>query len=286
MFTQKAAFALALGLLGCTGTIPEGRFACATESECPDGWVCGADQRCYSGSGARCANDGECADGLFCNGGERCDPPASDADARGCVAGSAVECGAGEVCDELADVCGPACSTDEDGDGAVSMACGGDDCDDSDAENYPGNAELCDGEDNDCNGQIDAEVCLGLSCGTLPEPLPPSILPICSAATQAAARACPANIPCIDAALRADPSDTCGPCGLWQATVCASRNGCAAEFAAFSCCSEMRGCASATDEACVTMNCSEPLAQLAVCSVTITPECWDPDFSYFRQCFP
>ena len=34
----------------------------------------------------------------------------------------------------------------------------GDDCDDDDPENYPGNNEACDGQDNDCDGQIDNDV--------------------------------------------------------------------------------------------------------------------------------
>ncbi len=29
------------------------------------------------------------------------------------------------------------------------------DCDDNDANNYPGNTEVCDGQDNDCDGQVD-----------------------------------------------------------------------------------------------------------------------------------
>ncbi|MEM9072969.1 MAG: MopE-related protein, partial [Myxococcota bacterium] len=42
-------------------------------------------------------------------------------------------------------------SCDEDGDGVESPACGGLDCDDSDPERFPGNPEVCDEVDNDCD---------------------------------------------------------------------------------------------------------------------------------------
>src|SRR6185369_659987 len=45
---------------------------------------------------------------------------------------------------------------DRDGDGVT--ACGGD-CDDADASTHPGAFELCDGRDNDCNGEIDEGRC-------------------------------------------------------------------------------------------------------------------------------
>ncbi|MCZ7679250.1 MAG: putative metal-binding motif-containing protein [Sandaracinaceae bacterium] len=111
--------------------------------------------------GEVCSGDPGCDDGLFCNGAERCDPGASGADSRGCVGGTS-PCGEGEVCDETAGECRPECA-DADGDGHGALECGGDDCDDLDANRFPGNVEVCDGSahDEDCNpdtfGFIDAD---------------------------------------------------------------------------------------------------------------------------------
>lgn len=47
---------------------------------------------------------------------------------------------------------------DDDGDGAPSMMCAAGatpDCDDGDADNFPGNAESCNGRDEDCDGVAD-----------------------------------------------------------------------------------------------------------------------------------
>lgn len=82
--------------------------------------------------------------------------------------------GAPELCDGQINDCGtatlPTDEVDDDGDGyvdctidaggwdGVGSVVGGDDCDDNDSNNYPGNTEVCDGQDNDCDGMIDEGV--------------------------------------------------------------------------------------------------------------------------------
>jgi len=48
-----------------------------------------------------------------------------------------------------------ASSCDADGDGHERIACGGDDCDDTRADIYPGAVDTCDGDDNNCDGVVD-----------------------------------------------------------------------------------------------------------------------------------
>jgi hypothetical protein len=47
---------------------------------------------------------------------------------------------------------------DFDGDGAGDPVCGGNDCDDNNAAIFPGNLEICDGLDNDCDAATDETV--------------------------------------------------------------------------------------------------------------------------------
>lgn len=104
---------------------------------------------------ATCRADRDCDDGLYCNGIELCRPATRGADVRGCVAAARPACAIGQVCNEGTDRCEASCphERDADRDGRISMACGGDDCDDHNPNRFPGNPEICDeaGRDEDCD---------------------------------------------------------------------------------------------------------------------------------------
>jgi hypothetical protein len=83
------------------------------------------------------------------------------------------------ACDEATDDCVSCDEPDADGDGAASIACGGDDCDDGDADVSPDATEICDtaGVDEDCDpntlgerdidgdGRTSSVCCNGDTCG-------------------------------------------------------------------------------------------------------------------------
>jgi hypothetical protein len=127
--------------------------------------------------GRRCARASDCDDGLFCNGSEDCVDTL-------CVRGAPPCDAVAEQCDEVGASCSAIECTpdvaDVDDDLRRSGACGGDDCDDSDGNRYPGNHEVCDtaGHDEDCDpetfgvrdldmdGEPDAACCNGDVCGS------------------------------------------------------------------------------------------------------------------------
>ena len=92
---------------------------------------------------ATCGAPDACDDHLFCTGVETC------VSGR-CTVGVS-PCHAGQTCDEGAMHCFTTCAVnqDADGDDARAQECGGMDCDDNDAQRYPGRAEVCDVNDHD-----------------------------------------------------------------------------------------------------------------------------------------
>ncbi len=130
-----------------------------------------------SDTSSACSADTDCDDATYCNGVERCMPGATGADARGCLAGT-TPC-PGTTCEEATRQCGDACAEpDADGDGFAALACGGDDCDDGNADVSPDATEVCDllvdedcdpstrGErDDDGDDYEDERCCNGDDCG-------------------------------------------------------------------------------------------------------------------------
>jgi hypothetical protein len=109
-----------------------------------------------SAQAQQCVRDNDCNVGRsFCGGEYRCMPGGAGADARGCIRPTAARCAANQSCDEANQRCVSGCSVtpDADRDGHRNLQCGGDDCDDQDANTFPGNNEVWDAADHDedCN---------------------------------------------------------------------------------------------------------------------------------------
>jgi hypothetical protein len=148
----------------CTaGHCKPGYYPCTGSTQ-----ICNeATTSCTTGTIPQCTTDQSCTNNVFCDGVERCMPGAAGADGRGCVAGPGNPCQANQVCQEGSQRCVSNCpSPDTDGDGHRSQSCGGDDCDDSDPNRFPGNPEVCIANvqmwhDEDCDpmtfGALDAD---------------------------------------------------------------------------------------------------------------------------------
>lgn len=135
-----------------------GTGACATDSDCNDGFSCTIDT-CTEGvcSSVIGPNTGAtaCPPGKLCKLGEGCVAVLICANDETCIQQLGDDaCKTNIHCDAATSVCAYD-TLDKDADGHPPAVCGGKDCDDSMAGTYPGAPELCDGKDNSCNGMID-----------------------------------------------------------------------------------------------------------------------------------
>ena len=161
-------------------------MVCTTDEACDDGEYCNGPERC--------APEDALANALGCVTGDRpcaldqgcdellreCTDDCMDGDGDGVAAAACggADCddanpdrhpGATEVCDDVDDDCDPRTfgGYDIDGDGFVRAACCnddggtlfcGEDCNDNDRTTSPTSPEVCDGRDNDCDGDVDEGV--------------------------------------------------------------------------------------------------------------------------------
>ena len=136
---------------------------CTLDVDCASGQTCSMRGRCVgvdptdggivADAIVLCARNADCANSTYCDGMERCMPGAQGADTHGCLPASAPACPTGATCDEAARTC-TGCNEDVDMDHVRSIRCGGLDCDDNDANRFPGNPETCSGDpthDEDCD---------------------------------------------------------------------------------------------------------------------------------------
>ena len=156
----------------------------------PSGDVCDPDELCAGVAGQACPADTvepdgtSCADGTVCNGAETCQ-------AGACTAGIAPNCADGNVC--TADFCDAAlgCDSTNVPDGSLGVVCdtgllgvcadgvqfcttGSLSC----QQNVESSEEICDGLDNDCDGDVDERDGGGSVCNT-PPVVDASLEPIC-----------------------------------------------------------------------------------------------------------
>ena len=191
----------------CNGLIDDGldqdfdNFrVCDAPADCDD-----TDPLVYPGAAETCNEEDDNCDGLVDNGlgtefldqdNDGFTPCADDCDDNP-VDGWLSYPGAQEACDEKDNDCDGEEDNEDlldmDGDGSAGpypgclQVYGSVDCDDTDATVFPGNAEICDSIDNNCNGQIDENLDFDLDgftscqgdCDSLDGNVNPNAIEVC-----------------------------------------------------------------------------------------------------------
>ncbi len=190
--TRSATLLLTIwcALSACNGSGPpasgDAGLRCVDDLECDDGLFCNGEEVCAPGAAgadargcarllAPCAVD-RCDEAANACAGECGDDADADADGFDAISCGGTDCddmdarrapGNAEVCDAegVDEDCNPdTLGDDADGDGAVDGACCyddgttlrcGADCDDTNAAVGPGATEVCNGADEDCDGETD-----------------------------------------------------------------------------------------------------------------------------------
>ncbi len=163
--TSSVQACLNCGGAGANGNAAGSAMAgAAGSSDCPtscdDGFSCTVDScvvgKCQHAIGPRTGATA-CPAGQYCTLDQGCVAAPACATADQCVAAWKDDaCKANIKCEAASSVC-TFDLLDKDGDGHAPQICGGDDCDDSNANVHPGAVEVCDGKDNNCNGIIDQD---------------------------------------------------------------------------------------------------------------------------------
>jgi len=131
---------------------------------CEGGETCIAELGCIPEPPSSCDSDEDCTRGMDCLGEWSCQPE------FGCQFVAPPECSDDDPC--TIDTCDEAMGCvhtprDRDGDGHGDASCGGDDCDDGDEGVSPSAVEVCDEDDEDCDGTVDEGCCRrGVACTT------------------------------------------------------------------------------------------------------------------------
>ncbi|MEZ4339651.1 MAG: hypothetical protein R3B82_23755 [Sandaracinaceae bacterium] len=211
---MSRAFLLALAVLatGCLGfDPPEGRLACTTAADCPDGWSCGADARCHASGGGTDAGvpdagpgDAGPEDAAVACPGDPCDvvQRCGCTPGRGCYPNNALD---GTTCLPVGTSTeGSACSGELNA-CEPGLICG----------TYPGGGQLCAricDVDADCSGGAGSRCARDLGgSGSM-------ILHACTIACDIVGQTCPTGFRCEPGSIPPEPSRMVTDCVPTEAT--------------------------------------------------------------------